>query len=154
MVPLNSPLYNNSLDLLRRFVLTPLRARFCAGKFSVTVETNDFTLFPALPFDSDGRKQSQLSFHWKLVRDSDVIVLPEEPMFLKSAAISVVSMGPACFLGMDVERREIVGFIGAAIDAHTYREVLVPLLSQMSNEALAGHPLANFAESTGKAANV
>jgi hypothetical protein len=154
MEPLSSPHYSNSLDLLRRFVPTPLRARFRAGKFWVTVETNDFALFPAFPFDDAGQNRAQQHFHWKLVRDSDVTALPEEPMFVNSAAIRTVSMGPACLLGADLERREIVGFIGAAVDAHTYREFLVPLLLRLSTEAFTGDPRTNFAESTGKAANV
>jgi hypothetical protein len=154
MEPLNSSSYSNSLDLLRRFVPTPLRARFCAGKFWVTVETNDFALFPALPFDSEGHDNPRQNFHWKLVRDSDVTALLEEPMFVNSAGIRAVSMGPACLLGVDLERREIVGFIGAAVDAHAYRESLVPLLSRMSNDAFTGDPRANFAQSTGKATNV
>jgi hypothetical protein len=150
----DSPHYNNALDLLRRFVPTPLRARFCTESFRVTVETNDFSLFPVLPFDSSVHNGAQQSCHWKLVRDSDVIAPLEEPTFLSSAGIRTVSMGPACLLGVDVELRELVGFIGASVDAHTYREFVVPLLLQMSNGAFTGEPLANLVARTEKAANV
>ncbi len=149
----SSPHYSHSLDLLRRFVPTPLRARFCAKSFHVTVETNDFGLFPALPFDSEGQKNLGQNFQWKLVRDSDVTGPLEDPVFVNSAGMRSAWMGPACLFGLDLERRELVGFIGASVEALTYREFLVPLLLQMCDEALTSGPVTNSVEPMEKAAN-
>src|SRR5271157_4284490 len=41
--------YQDPLDVLRRFTPTPLRTRFCLAAATVVVETNDFSLLPALP---------------------------------------------------------------------------------------------------------
>jgi hypothetical protein len=154
MAQLNPPHYNNALDLLHRFIPTPLRARFYAGQYLISVETNDFALFPSLPFHSDERKASQPSFHWKLVRDDDVAAELEEPLFLTSPELHTISMGPACVIGVDLESREVVGFIGAAVDAQTYREFVLPVLLQMCREAVSGDRLTNLTELTEKAANV
>lgn len=154
MGQLDPQYYNNPLDLLRRFVPTPLRACFCAGTLRVTVETNDFALFPTFPFDSSGRKDARQSLHWKLVRDFDVTAPLEEPLFVNSAPIRAVLMGPACLLGVDLERRQLVGFVGSAVDARTYREFLLPLLLRLSTETVSGHTVANIVEATEKPANV
>jgi hypothetical protein len=135
---LDSPHYNHSLDLLRRFVPTPLRARFIIGDVRVTIETNDLSLFPVLPFDNAPSNTSEQNFNWRLVRDSDVPAFLEEPMFLRSTGVTIVNMGPACVFGVDHDRRGLVGFVGAGVDAHTYRDFLVPLLSRMTNETSGG----------------
>jgi hypothetical protein len=41
-------------------------------------------------------------------------------------------MGPACLLGVDRERGELLCFIGADIDARTFQEVLFPLFCSLS----------------------
>jgi hypothetical protein len=44
-------------------------------------------------------------------------------------------MGTACLLALDHERRELLGFVGADVDARTHQEFLVPFLCRMTNEA-------------------
>jgi hypothetical protein len=41
-------------------------------------------------------------------------------------------MGPACLLGVDRERGELLCFIGADIDSRTFQEVLFPLFYSLS----------------------
>jgi hypothetical protein len=129
--------YSNPLDLLRRFVPTPLKANYLVGHVQVTVQTNDFTLLPALPLGASLDVQSEQTLEWKLVRDADSHGNLEEPMWLRSGMLTIVEMGPTCLLGLDFERRELLGFIGAAVDARTYQEYLVPMLCRMTKEA---HP--------------
>jgi hypothetical protein len=122
------------LDLLRRFTPTPLKAVYRIGTVRVVVETNDFALLPALRLEAECQEPSRLSLEWKLVRDADASAPLESPVFLSTETLIVVAMGSACILGLDRERRELSGFIGAAVDGHTFQEFLVPHLIHMTNE--------------------
>lgn len=44
--------YEDPLDILLRFTPTPLRARFRIPAATLFVETNDFSLLPALPLET------------------------------------------------------------------------------------------------------
>jgi len=127
-------IHTDPLDLLRRFVPTPLKAVYRIGSLRVTVQTNDITLFPAFPL-VDIPLPGERLLEWKLIRDLDAPGLLDPPLFLTCGALSIVEMGSACFLGLDHERGELLGFIGAEVDARTHQEFLVPFLCQMTNEA-------------------
>jgi hypothetical protein len=131
--------HNDPLDLLRRFVPTPLKAVYRISSLRVIVKTNDITLLPAFPLGADLDAVGESVLEWKLVRDADSPGLLGEPVFLTSNALTVVEMGTACLLALDHERRELLGFIGADVDAHTYQEFLVPFLCRMTNEAFIEH---------------
>jgi len=49
MTLLDPTRYQDPLDPLRRFIPTPLRTQFRVGSTTVVVQTNDFSLLPALP---------------------------------------------------------------------------------------------------------
>jgi hypothetical protein len=127
--------YQDPLDLLRRFIPTPLRTRFRVGDSNVTVETNDFTLLPALPLDTAPADAHPADIEWKLVRDLDAPGLLEEPLLLSSSNLTVVGMGTACLLGLDHERRELLCFIGPDVDGRTFQEFLVPYFCRLTNQA-------------------
>jgi hypothetical protein len=130
------------LDLLRRFIPTPLKATYRIGSVRVTVQTNDFSLLPTLPSQPDPGIGDDCNLEWKLVRDTGSSGLLEKPTFVTAGALTVVEMGPACLLGLDQERRELLGFIGADIDAPTHQDFLVPFLCRMTKEAFAAKPVA------------
>ncbi len=134
MTLLDSTNYQDPLDALRRFIPTPLRTRFRAGDAIVTVETNDFTLLPALPLEDSATTADPADIEWKLVRDLDALGLLEEPLLLSSGNLTIVGMGTACLLGLDHERRELLCFIGADIDSRTFQEFLVPYFCRLTNE--------------------
>ena len=136
MALLDSAIYQDPLDLLRRFIPTPLRTRFHFAGATVVVETNDFSLLPALPLETSAGKFLPANLSWKLVRDPDARGLLQEPLLLISAQLTVVAMGAACLLGVDRERRELLCFIGADVDSRTFQEFLVPFLCRLSAEAL------------------
>jgi hypothetical protein len=138
MAPRDFAGYWDPLDVLCRFVPTPQRARYRIGSLQISVETNDFTLLPALPFHEERNLPGELRFAWKLVRDDNVTGLLEEPVLLTAGELTVVRMGEACLLGIDHERRELLGFIGTNVDSGTFQEFLVPFLCRLSNEALNG----------------
>jgi hypothetical protein len=126
--------YADPLDLLRRFIPTPLRTRFRVGRISVRVDSNDFSLLPALPLESAPGDFGPDTFHWKLVRDSDVPGVLQEPLLLLTGELTIVVMGPPCLLALDHQRRELVCFIGADVDAKSFQEFLVPFLCRLSAE--------------------
>jgi hypothetical protein len=125
------------LDLLRRFTPTPLKATYRVGSVRVNVQTNDFSLLPTLPSRPDVGGSDDFHLEWRLVRDTDSSGLLETPTFLTAGVLTVVEMGPACLLGLDHERGELLGFIGADIDARTHQDFLVPFLCRMTNDAFA-----------------
>jgi hypothetical protein len=131
---LDSANYQDPLDLLRRFIPTPYRTRFRVGATSVVVETNDFSLLPELPLELAFDAFFPSTLAWKLVRDADARGLLQEPLHLISGQLTIVAMGAACLLGIDRERRELLGFIGAEVDPRTFHESLVPLLCRLSLE--------------------
>jgi hypothetical protein len=137
MQPFDVSIRLDPLDLLRRFIPTPLKATYRIGPVRVTVQTNDFSLLPTLPSQPDAGGTDDCHLEWKLVRDTDSSGLLETPTFLTAGALTIVEMGPACLLGLDHERRELLGFIGADIDARTHQNFLVPFLCQMTNDAFA-----------------
>jgi hypothetical protein len=127
--------YTDPLDLLRRFVPTPLRTCFRIGRIAVRVDTNDFSLLPALPLEAAPEDLGKRAFHWKLVRDYDVPGLLQEPLVLLTGELTIVAMGPPCLLALDHQRRELICFIGADVDAKCFQEFLVPFLCRFSAEA-------------------
>jgi hypothetical protein len=139
-----SPHHDDPLDLLRRFVPTPLKAVYRIGPACVVVKTNDITLLPAFPLGADLEASEAEIFQWKLVRDLDSRGHLGETVFLTSGALTIVEMGTACLLAVDHERRELLGFVGADVDARTHQEFLVPFLCRMTNEVMGADPFEEF----------
>ena len=133
--------YTDPLDILRRFAPAPLKAMYRIGSSRVVVQTNDFHLLPALPLEVNFGVSGEQVQEWKLIRDSDTPGPLGATRLLVCGLLTVVEMGPACLLGMDHERREVVGFIGADVDARTYQEFLVPLLCRLMQESVPASPL-------------
>jgi hypothetical protein len=125
------------LDLLRRFTPTPLKAVYRIGKIRVAVETNDFALLPRLHLEAEFDSSQRSNLEWKLVRDADVRAPLETPICLTTETLTVVAMGGACILGLDKERHELLGFIGAAVDGRTFQEFLLPHLIHMTKEVVS-----------------
>ncbi|HMI52288.1 MAG TPA: hypothetical protein VK525_12305 [Candidatus Saccharimonadales bacterium] len=125
---------SDPLDALHRFVPTPLRAVFDVGQTRVVVQTNDFSLLPELPLATINNESDKCVFEWKIVRDYDARGVLEEPMLMTSGKLLTVAMGTACLVGLDYERRQLLGFIGAEVDARTFQHVLLPLFRRLTNE--------------------
>ncbi len=152
MQPLEFSHYSDPLDLLRRFIQTPMKATYRLDGERVGVETNDCALLPELPLDAD--LIGPCALEWKLIRDPDSPGLLEPPMFLNSATLTVVAMGTACLLGLDHETHKLFAFIGTDIDAPTFREYLVPFLCRITKDALCGDPIGCFVSWSHNSAHV
>jgi hypothetical protein len=135
---------HDPLDPLRRFIATPLRTRFRVGATRVMVETNDFRLLPELPLDSATEEGESGRLEWKLVRDHDAHGLLQEPLLFTGGALTIASMGPACLVGLDRERGQLLCFIGAEVDGRTFQEVLVPFFCRLTNKAAERHDCGDF----------
>jgi hypothetical protein len=140
MLQPESSTYFDPLDLLRRFVPTPLSATYRVGEFHVMVQTNDITLIPLALFGSDLRASNGWDWEWKLIREPDVPEPLESPIFLTSEALTVVAMGTACLIGVDYERRELLAFIGAGVDATAHQNSLVPFFCQLLRGRASAEP--------------
>jgi hypothetical protein len=136
MEPFEAAEYTDPVDLLRRFIPTPLRTRFRISDQRIAVETNDFALLPAFPLEPASDEYGQRHFAWKLVRDPDAPGMLEKPLFLRTGKLTIVAMGTACLLGLDHELRELLCFIGPGVDSLTFQEFLVPLFCRLTLEDL------------------
>jgi hypothetical protein len=123
--------YANPLDLLRRFAPTPLKAEVCLGTAKVVLETNDLSFLPSLSRMDLGESCAE-SCSWKIVRDVDARGMTGETTILMAGNVIVYSMGPACLIGADRERREILAFIGRDVDAQAFQESILPALCRLT----------------------
>jgi hypothetical protein len=142
--------YVDPLDLLRRFVPTPLKAVYQFGAVRVIVQTNDFSLLPTASSVANPPGIVERNFEWILVRDADTSGALLPPIMLTSGALTIVQMGSACLLGLDQERRELLAFIGSDVHVRTHQEFLVPLFCRLTNEGALSDPLSDFARSQGE----
>jgi len=146
MVEVRTPAYADPLDLLRRFVPTPLKASYRFGDARVVVQTNDFSLLPTASPAASPPEISECDFEWILVRDADATGTLYPPMVLASGAVTIIQMGSACLLGLDHERRELLAFIGSNVHPRTHQNFLVPLLCRLMNEGVASSSLSQFSK--------
>jgi hypothetical protein len=130
--------YANPLDLLRRFVPTPLKAEVRLGTANVVLETNDLSFLPSLS-RLDAGESGAASCSWKIVRDVDARGMTGETTILMAGNVIVYSMGPACLIGADRERREILAFVGRDVDAHSFQQSIVPALCRLTEFVARRH---------------
>jgi hypothetical protein len=130
--------YRDPLDLLHRFVPTPLNSSFQLDCATVMLQTNDLSFFPsaetAPEFSASSRIQNQppQSCLWKIVRDADMSQDLAEPSTIISDDLLVYSMGPACIIAADRARRELLAFIGTSVDARAYQLTILPMLYRLT----------------------
>jgi hypothetical protein len=122
-------------DLLKRFVPTPFRADLQMGSTRVVVKTND----PAIPgllrgFKARSRVRPLRRFRWKLVRDGDVRAPASRPILLRNGPVVVLSMGPACLIGVDYEKNELFAFLGCFARGDTFTASILPLLRELTEK--------------------
>jgi hypothetical protein len=123
--------YTDPLDLLRRFAPTPLKAQFYLEFANVLLETNDLSFLPSLSV-LGVREPSPQSCLWKIVRDVDARGTTTETSIVMAGNLIVYSMGPACLIGADRERGEILAFVGRDVDARLFQESILPALIRLT----------------------
>ena len=123
--------YTDPLDLLRRFAPTPLKAHVYLEFANVLLETNDLSFLPSLSV-LGVREPSSQSCLWKIVRDVDARGTATEASIVMAGSLIVYAMGPACLIGADRERGEILAFIGLDVDARLFQESILPALIRLT----------------------
>lgn len=130
-----------SPDLLKRFVPTPFQRTIRVHNANIRVESNEITVIatmedlfrPTLARISPAPR----SFLWKLVYDEDAPSDLRELTVIAYGPTRAASFGPACLIGVDHERNELVGFLGVAGNDYAFRQTIVPVLTELTLEALA-----------------
>jgi hypothetical protein len=123
--------YRDPLDLLRRFAPTPLKAQVYLEIANVLLETNDLSFLSSLS-QMAAREPALQSCRWKMVRDMDVPGATSEASIVMAGSLIVYCMGPACLIGADRERGEILAFIGRDVDARHFQESILPSLMRLT----------------------
>ena len=123
--------YKDPLDLLRRFTPTPLKTEVNLEIANVVLETNDLSFLPSMSRLS-AAEISTKSCSWKIVRDVDARGTTIEASIVMAGNLIVYSMGPACLIGADRERSEILAFIGRDVDTHSFQEAILPALCRLT----------------------
>jgi hypothetical protein len=132
--------YRDPLDLLHRFTPTPLKVNVPLEFANVTLETNDLSFFPetepraadaSSPTDDAGDRALPICL-WKILRDLDARQPLAEPTIVMSGNLITYTMGPACLVAADRERKEVLAFIGTAADARTFRDTIFPALCRLT----------------------
>ena len=133
--------YSHPLDVLRRFMPSPLKTLIKFEEGIILVETNDSSLLLPLGYlDSETTSAISPAFHWKLLRDEDVLGKPAGATILMAGSLLVANMGPACLAGMDLERKELLAFIGGEVDPQDYQIRVFPVLSGLTQFAMGKKP--------------
>jgi hypothetical protein len=123
--------YKDPLDLLRRFAPTPLKAEVNLEIANVVLETNDWSFLSSLS-SLNAAESSTKSCVWKIVRDVDARGTTIEASIVMAGNLIVYSMGPACLIGADRERGEILAFIGRDVDTRSFQEAILPALCRLT----------------------
>jgi hypothetical protein len=123
--------YKDPLDLLRRFAPTPLKAEVNLEIANVVLETNDWSFLSSLS-SLNAARISTKSCVWKIVRDVDARGTTIEASIIMAGNLIVYSMGPACLIGADRERSEILAIIGRDVDTRYFQEAILPALCRLT----------------------
>jgi hypothetical protein len=126
---------NDPLDVLHRFTPTPFHSAVRIGEQIIQVASNDRLLLPLIaPEEVPSTEAGARSFFWKIVRDPHAVGPLDAPIqFSVPGGVTAVFLGSACLIAVDREQSQLVSFVGAEVDAKNYRELVLPILSQLSN---------------------
>jgi hypothetical protein len=125
------PTHHDALDLLRRFAPTLFKVSVHLGFATVALETNDLSLVPPSSPD-DLSTFAPPSCLWKIIRDVDAWQQLMEATIVLTDNLIVYSMGPACLIAADRDRKEVLAFIGTEADAHAFQESILPALCRLT----------------------
>lgn len=140
--------YKDPLDLLRRFTPTPLKLQIYLEFANISLETNDLRFLSSL-FQIAVREPSSASCLWRIVRDLDVRGAIIEASIVMAESLIIYSMGPACLIGADRERGEILAFIGWDVDASVFQESILPALIRLTEFVTRKQQMANMPQNAG-----
>jgi hypothetical protein len=106
------------------------------GYLPVQSESNDPEIVAIMVEIAQGiAEESERAFLWRIVRDPDSLGGIQPPTILTQGDLSFVSMGTTLLVGVDRERRELLGFVGAGVGRNAFKESVFPLLMRLTLDA-------------------
>jgi hypothetical protein len=66
-----------------------------------------------------------------------------------AGSLIIYSMGPACLVGADRERGEILAFIGRDVDARVFQESILPALVRLTEFVTRKQQMPNIPQNAG-----
>lgn len=124
-------------DLLKRFMPTPFRGTLHLGGAEVSVQSNDSTIVDHFVSSRRSFSVTSCSFLWKLVYDYNA---PSELLpgtIITCGPTVFATLGPACLVGFDHDRSELVAFLGIHGNDPSFHEAVLPFLAELTLEAMA-----------------
>jgi hypothetical protein len=118
-------------DLLRRFIETPLQKKILFEGKRVLIRTNHPGCFDILSRHSVEISDGECELVWTLVCDGDLPVELGEPTVMESGPVAVLSFGRGCFMALQRERMELMGFISAAVEERSLEELILPRVKEL-----------------------
>ena len=120
MLPLTEP-----PDLLRRFAPTPHEACIQSGDLCVRMRTNEARLLRL----AGGFEQNRCEFGqaaWTMICDPEMPAESGNPLVLDDGTTSFLSFGRSCYVVVDHQRNEVIGFVSAGISDEEWVGVVLP----------------------------
>lgn len=124
-----SPQQRSVPDLLCRFVATPLVLVLSTGRF----ETNDPDLFAAVEKSNvlERLPPSTAPYSVKLIRDADAPRGGSTTTLLSRGWVRAIAIGMGTIAWVDVEHREIMGFVAPDLSTAQIVTELLPLATKL-----------------------
>jgi hypothetical protein len=116
-------------DLLRRFVPTPHQLNLVLMGVPLFLQTNDLVLLEQMQGVSHASASADdPAVLLKIIRDYDVVTDTLETTLLSAGPLVTIIAGRHSIIVLDCERREVLGFLSASVDAGMFINELLPLL--------------------------
>jgi hypothetical protein len=129
-------------DLLKRFVPAPYKLDALICRILMTLETNDPDIADEIATASTDLKNGCNPTLWlKVIRDDEAPDSTSETVVLSSWPVVTVLAGAGTILALDVERREIVGFIAPQVSAERFAYELLPFVLDLYRTIIVANNL-------------
>lgn len=116
-------------DLLRRFSPTPHCARVHIAGCGAVLRTNDLDLRAAMQAEGGAARDLAItSLSITVIRDFDAPSAGTQSTLLEAFPLVTLLVGTGTTLTLDLERREIIGFVAPNVATEHFAEELLPIL--------------------------
>jgi hypothetical protein len=118
-------------DLLRRFVETPLEQSVILEGKRVLVRTNHPGCYELLSRHAGSSEADTCDLTWTIVSDTEMSSDLGEATLMESGSVAVLSFGRGCFMALQRDRMELIGFISNSVDEHKLEEIILPRIREL-----------------------
>ena len=118
-------------DLLRRFVETPLERFVILEGKRVLLRTNHQGCYELLSRHAGGCEGDESDLTWTIVCDPDMPPDLGEATVMESGSVAVLYFGRGCFMALQRDQMELMGFISNSVDEHKLEEIILPRVREL-----------------------